>query len=45
MWSYYASTGAARFVFKGVEVPEHSLVVCETMGAANADTLMCESDW
>ncbi len=41
----YASTGAARFMFKGVEVPEHSLVVRETVGSANADTLMCESDY
>ncbi len=41
----YASTGAARFMFKGVEVPEHSLVVSETVGSANADTLMCESDY
>ncbi len=35
---------AARFMFKGIEVPEHSLVVRETIGTANADTLMCESD-
>ncbi len=41
----YASTGAARFMFKGVEVPEHSLVVRETVGSANDDTLMCESDY
>ncbi len=32
-------------MFKGVEVPEHSLVVRETIGTANADTLMCESDY
>ncbi len=38
-------TGAARFMFKGVEVPEHSLVVRETVGSANDDTLMCESDY
>ncbi len=31
--------------FKGVEVTEHSLVVCETIGTANADTLMCETDY
>ncbi len=41
----YASTGVARFMFKGVEVPEHSLVVRETIGSASADTLMCESDY
>ncbi len=41
----YVSTGAARFMFKGVEVPEHSLVVRETVGSANDDTLMCESDY
>ncbi len=41
----YASTGTARFMFLGVEVPEHSLVVRETVGSANADTLMCESDY
>ncbi len=35
----------ARFMFKGVEVPEHSLVVRETIGSANADTVMCESDY
>ncbi len=32
-------------MFKGVEVPEHSLVVRETVGSANTDTLMCESDY
>ncbi len=32
-------------MFKGVEVPEHSLVVSGTVGTANADTLMCESDY
>ncbi len=32
-------------MFKGVEVPEHSLVVRETVGSADADTLMCESDY
>ncbi len=32
-------------MFKGVEVPEHSLVVRETVGTANANTLMCESDY
>ncbi len=32
-------------MFKGVEVPEHSLVVRETIGTANADTLMCETDY
>ncbi len=32
-------------MFKGVEVPEHSLVVRETIGTANVDTLMCESDF
>ncbi len=32
-------------MFKDVEVPEHSLVVRETVGSANADTLMCESDY
>ncbi len=32
-------------MFKGVEVPEHSLVVRETIGTANADTLTCESDY
>ncbi len=41
----YASTGAARFMFKGVEVPEHSLVVRETIGSANDDTLMCVTDY
>ncbi len=30
-------------MFKGVEVPEHSLVVRDAIGSANADTLMCES--
>ncbi len=35
----------ARFMFKGVEVPEHSLVVRETIGLPDADTLMCESDY
>ncbi len=35
----------ARFMFKGIEVPERSLVVRETVGSANADTLMCESDY
>ncbi len=34
-------------MFKGVhvEVPEHSLVIRETIGADNADTLMCKSDY
>ncbi len=32
-------------MFKGVEVSEHSLVVRETIGTADADTLMCESDF
>ncbi len=32
-------------MFKGVEIPEHSLVVRETVGEPNADTLMCESDY
>ncbi len=32
-------------MFKGVEVPEHSLVVRETIGEPNADTLMCETDY
>ncbi len=32
-------------MFKGVEVPEHSLVVRETIGTADADTLTCESDY
>ncbi len=32
-------------MFNGVEVPEHSLVVRETIVLANADTLMCESDY
>ncbi len=32
-------------MFKGVEVPEHSLVVRETIGTVDADTLMCESDY
>ncbi len=41
----YASTGAARFMFKGVVIPEHSLVVRETIGSDDADTLMCESDY
>ncbi len=35
----------ARFMFKGVEVPEHSLVVRETIGLANDDTLMCVTDY
>ncbi len=35
----------ARFMFNGVEVPEHSLVVRETVGSADADTLMCETDY
>ncbi len=35
----------ARFMFKGVEVPEHSLVVRETVGTDNADTLMCVTDY
>ncbi len=39
------SDAAARFMFKGVEVPEHSLVVRETVGSANNETLMCESDY
>ncbi len=39
------TVGAVRLTFKGVEVPEHSLVVRETVGSANADTLMCESDY
>ncbi len=39
----YASTGAARFVFQGVEVPEHSLVVRDALSTTN--TLMCESDY
>ncbi len=38
-------TVGARFVFKGVEVPEHSLVVRETIGLASADTLMCETGY
>ncbi len=33
----------ARFMFKGVEVPEHSLVVRDEVGSVNDDTLMCES--
>ncbi len=32
-------------MFKGVEVPEHSLVVRETIGSANADALMCVTDY
>ncbi len=32
-------------MFKGVELPEHSLVVRETIGLANVDTLMCDSDY
>ncbi len=35
----------ARFMFKGIEVPEHSLVGRETIGEPNDDTLMCESDY
>ncbi len=33
----------ARFMFKGVEVPEHSLVVRDELGSVNDGTLMCES--
>ncbi len=43
--TFCTSTGAARFMFKGVDVPEHSLVVRETIGTANADTLMCVTDY
>jgi len=32
-------------MFKGVEVPEHTLVVREAIGTANSDTLMCVSDY
>ncbi len=32
-------------MFKGVEVLEHSQIVRETIGTADGDTLMCESDY
>ncbi len=41
----YASTGAARFMFKGVEVPEHLLVVRDAIDTPDDDTLMCESTY
>ncbi len=44
----FASTGAARFMFKGVEVPEHSLVVRDEVGVSTVPddvTLRCESDY
>ncbi len=37
--------GAARLMFRGVAVPEHSLVVREAIGQSNTDTLMCVSDY
>ncbi len=39
------SIGTARLMFKGVEVLEHSQIVRETIGTADGDTLMCESDY
>lgn len=38
-------SAAPRLMFKGVEVPEHSLVVREAIGEANTDTLMCVTDY
>ncbi len=32
----------ARLMFKGVDIPGHSLVVRETIGVTYADTLMCD---
>ena len=42
-WCIYLKT--ARLMFKGVEVPEHSLVVREAIGTDNANTLKCVSDY
>ncbi len=44
-FTHFWYIGAARLRFNGIEVPEHSLVVRETIGLASADTLMCESDY
>ena len=38
-------TGAARLVFKGVVVPENSLLVRETISGPDNDTLMCVTDY
>lgn len=38
-------TGAAKLMFKGTEVPQHSLVSREAIGVDNADSLMCVSDY
>ena len=37
--------GAARLMFKGVNVPENSLVVRDAIGNLDDDTLMCVTDY